>query len=125
MKNIAYENKGILNPRNKVKIFGMNIFLLQVIFGIVREKRVLEFIWGIYCFIRYKQKKSKNYIENLDEVKLSKFKILKINGEKIISRSWVLNEDFKIYVEYGQPGAKIIFKNNRVIKIYDPYKDDC
>ncbi|WP_252059292.1 hypothetical protein [Acinetobacter sp. AHP123] len=124
MKNIAYENKGILNPSNKVKFFGINLFVLQVIFGIVREKRVLEFIWGTYCFIRYKAKKSKNYVRNLDEVRTSKFIILEISGEKIVSRSWVLNEDFKIYVEYGLPGARIVFKNNGIMKIYDPYKDD-
>ncbi|MBN6512091.1 hypothetical protein [Acinetobacter pittii] len=125
MKNIAYENKGILNPTNKVKIFGRNFFVLQVIFGVVREKRVFEFIWGIYCFLRYKAKKSKNYKKNLDEVRVSKFKILEVGDERIVSRSWVINENFKIYVEYGQPGARIIFKNNKVMKIYDPYKDDC
>lgn len=124
MKDLVREKKGILNPSNKIKIFGINMVALQVIFGVVREKRVIEFSWGIYCFLRYKAPKTLNYKKKLHEVKFLKFKILEICNNKIVSRSWVYNNDSIIYAEYGQPGARIIFKNNQVLRIYDPYKDD-
>lgn len=124
LKSIVHEKKGILNPSNKIKIFGMDMVIFQIIFGVVRERRVIEFIWGIYCFVRYNAKKSINYERKLHEVKFSKFKILNISGEEIVSRSWVCNNDSMVYVEYGKPGSRIIFKNNQVLKIYDPYKED-
>ncbi|MEJ7582072.1 hypothetical protein WKI22_16330, partial [Acinetobacter baumannii] len=69
MKDLVREKKGILNPSNKIKIFGINVVALQVIFGVVREKRVIEFSWGIYCFLRYKAPKTLNYKKKLHEVK--------------------------------------------------------
>ncbi len=124
LKNIVHEKKGILNPKNKIKIFGINVIPLQVIVGVIREKRSVEFIWGVYCFVRYKAKKSLNYKKKLHEVEFLNFKILKIDGEEIVSRSWSYNSDSIVYVEYGQPGARIILKKNQMLKIYDPYKND-
>ncbi|QXR07534.1 hypothetical protein EVX74_000295 [Acinetobacter lwoffii] len=114
--------KGILSKENRVLFFGINLFFLQVILGVIREKRIIEFLWGLYCFIRYKPSPLIDYKVNLNLVEYSKFKLLKLNNNIIVSRSWHYGADFKIFLEYGQPGSRFIYVNSKSTTIYSPYQ---
>lgn len=124
MKKSFIYKKGILNTENKILFFGFNLFYLQVIMGVIREKRLVEFLWGLYCFIRYKPSFVHKYETNLNITNYSKFKVIKLQQENIVCRSWHFDKDFKLFVEYGQPGSRFIYFNKGLPIIYNPYKDD-
>lgn len=124
LKKTCTIKKGILSQENKILLFGINLIFLQIIFGVIREKRIIEFLWGLYCFIRYKPSPIINYKINLNLVEHSNFKVINANNNSIVCRSWHYDKNFKIFLEYGQPGSRFIYSNNGSTIIYTPYRDN-
>ncbi|MGO2338991.1 MAG: hypothetical protein ACTH5M_00145 [Psychrobacter sp.] len=124
MKSIPHEGKGILNPKYAIKIMGFNFLALQILLGVIRERRVVEFSWGLYCFSRYRPKKIINYEIDLEKIEFSMLTSLCINKENLICRSVSCNGLEKVYAEYGQPGARLVYTSSDSNNIYDPYRND-
>ena len=124
MKSIPHEEKGILNPKYAIKIMGFNFLALQIFLGLIRERRVIEFSWGLYCFSRYRPKKIIDYEIDLKKIEFSIFINLCINKENLICRSVSSNGFEKVYAEYGQPGSRLVYMSEDSNNIYDPYKND-
>lgn len=124
MKSILHEEKGILNPKYAIKIMGLNFLALQIFLGLVRERRFIEFSWGLYCFCRYRPKKIIDYEVDLKKVEFSIFISLCVDKENLICRSVSCNGFEKVYAEYGQPGSRLVYVSEDSNNIYDPYKND-
>lgn len=124
MKNIPHEEKGILNPKYEIKIMGFNFLALQIFLGLIREKRFIEFYWGLYCFCRYHPNKIIDYEIDLKKIEFSIFVSLYINEESLICRSVSCNGLEKVYAEYAQPGSRLVYISSDSKNIYDPYKND-
>ena len=126
MKKINIENKGILSPENEIKIFGKNLIYLQIIKGVIKEKRFIESLWGGYCFIRYPTSNLVNYTENLSKVINVEFIKFGFDNFDFLTRKVVSNQHSIICGEYGSPGARILYLNEclRKPKVYDPYIKD-
>ncbi len=124
MKYIPHKDKGILNPKNKVSIFGLNFLALQILVGLIREKRIIEFAWGLYCLFRYQSKKINDYKVDLESYDYSMSIRINVGGFDITCRSLSCNGSSKVYAEYSQPGARLIYVNADSVKVYDPYAND-
>ncbi len=124
MKGIPHEDKGILNPKYKINVLGLNFLALQILAGLIREKRVIEFTWGLYCLVRYQPKKIRDYKIDLKHHDYSISIKLAIDKKTVICRSLSCNHLSKVYAEYDQPGARLIYVDANCVKIYDPYRDD-
>lgn len=122
MRNI--KNKGITYSNSKRP----NIILLPffILFNTIKERRVTELIYGIYCFIVYKpspvnlikkqilKKETLNYqfIENEISMSFRKETLYKEGGIIIIG-------------EYDlKASARILYKDANTTKIYEPYIND-
>lgn len=124
MKTIPHKDKGILNPKNRVQLFGVNFLVLQIALGLVREKRITEFSWGVYCLLRYQSKNVKNYKVDLESYDDSPLINIAVGPTNLVCRSLSHNGSSKIYAEYGQPGARLVYVDADCVNVYDPYKDD-
>lgn len=124
MKKIPHMDKGILNTKYKVNFMGLNLVVIQIILGVIRERRVIEFLWGGYCFLRYRPSKLTDYFFEKGEMEYSLFFNLRFNSLSIISRTKSINNKAKVYGEYGQPGAKLIYVQGEAVTIFDPYVND-
>ena len=124
MKDISNKKKGILNPNNKVTFFGVNFLYLQILFGAFREKRIVELLWGAFCFVKYRPFPVCDYSVNIDDVEYESFITVLIDGVSFYCRSFSSSGSQKVYAEYGEPGAHLIFVKGVQRLIYDPYKYD-
>lgn len=123
MKNIKI--KGIVDHSSNYSLFGLRLPFIGLILGVIREKRYIEAFYGIYCEIFYKPGICAIYPKSNNAYK-SEFYAIDVNNIKLNyrSESMYCNNGTFIAGEYGQPGARILFKKNNITKLFDPYLND-
>lgn len=124
MKNIKH--KGILFNKKPITFFGINFLFLNIVYGVIKEKRTLELLWGVYCFLFYRPGKILNKIQNNSIFLKNNYYLFKKSNLNILCREENVykSKNFSIYAEYGQPGARIVFDYIDNFIIYNPYKLD-
>lgn len=120
----SLKNKGIIYSNFKRP----NMLLLPffILFNTIRERRVVELIYGIYCFLvhwpspvnlikkQVLEKESLSFLFAEDEVSMS-FRKETIHQEDGIT----------IVGEYdNKPGARVVYKDANTTRIFNPYVND-
>lgn len=125
MKSI--KNKGITSYSENFKIRAIKFKVLGLIIGCIREKRVHEAVYGLFCFLFYRPSPCQQ--ENIIEPINKSFNTFQVNIQNILINSReetisMVSDDKFVLGEYDNPGSRIAYIENTVIYLYQPYQND-
>lgn len=120
------KRKGIQAYAQEFSIFGIKSKSLGLLIGVLREKRGLEAIWGLYCYIAYRPTTPRFLANELSEI-AHEAEYLRLEfAFNIVCRREAIcaNNGALVAGEYGSPGSKIIYSDATTTRAYDPYRVD-